>query len=51
MAKTNSDLLNDFVSSKNRHEVNDIMRFYADNITGKLAGIWLKNGKIDPDSI
>ncbi len=40
-----NDLVNEFVESKNHHDVNDIMRFYADNITSHLAGIWLTQGR------
>ena len=51
MAKAINELLNDFVDSKNRHDVRNIIQFYAENIIGKLAGIWLKNSKKEMQDI
>ena len=40
MGKAINNLIDEYIASKNRHDIKGIMAFYSDDIVGKLAGIW-----------
>ncbi len=45
MTEKIGELLVNFITAKNRRDVSGVLSFYAEDISGKLAGIWQRDGK------